>query len=79
MNGDFTLQNYTLWPLFIEITRIASSFSHHKFFHVYKKQNQDADKLSKDGVEMDQGSWKIFEKLWILPMNIFTRLGTKSE
>jgi hypothetical protein len=53
MNGDFTLQNYTLWPLFTEITRIASSFSHHKFFHVYKKQNQDADKLSKAGVEMD--------------------------
>jgi hypothetical protein len=75
MTKENSLQNYTLWPLFNEIKSLASNFSHLDYSHVYRQQNQDVDKLSKDGVEMVRGSWKIFERAKTMPTNIFMSSG----
>jgi hypothetical protein len=62
MNGVFSMQNYTLMPLFQDIKRSTNYFSHLSFNHVYRDQNQEANQLSKVGVALDRGSWKIIEK-----------------
>ena len=72
MTKENSLQNYTLWPLFNEIKSLASNFSHLDYSHVFRQQNQDADKLSKAGVEMARGSGT-------MPVNIFMRLGSKLD
>jgi hypothetical protein len=48
-----------LWPLYTEIIRLTSSFSHIDYSHVYRQQNQEADVLSKSGVEMAKRTQKI--------------------
>lgn len=61
MKGDFSLQNFTLQPLFQDIMSGESAFSHITFEHIYR--NREADQLSKVGVALERGSWKITESI----------------
>jgi hypothetical protein len=62
MKGDFNIQNFTLLPLFQEIQNSLSGFSYISFDHVYRNRNEEVDRLSKAGLEMDKGVKKIAEK-----------------
>jgi ribonuclease HI len=55
MKGEFNLHNFTLQPLFHDILLLKSTFSHISFMHVYMDMNYEADKLSKDGVALENG------------------------
>jgi hypothetical protein len=61
MNEMSSLQNYTLQPLFQDIKTHTTLFVHLSFNHVYKNRNE-GDKLSKVGLDMNRGSWKVLEK-----------------
>jgi ribonuclease HI len=59
MKGEFNLCNFTLQPLFHDILLLKSTFSHISFTHVYRDRNNEANMLSKDGVALENGIWKI--------------------
>jgi hypothetical protein len=52
-----------LQPLFDDIKNLQSSFSHITISHVYREKNMEADRLSKDGLELQEGTWEIRESL----------------
>jgi hypothetical protein len=62
MNGMSSLQNYMLPPLFRNLKRSTTLFCHLSFNHVYRNMNEEANMLSKVGLVMDKGSWKVTEK-----------------
>jgi ribonuclease HI len=62
VNGTQTLHKYTLQPLMDDVKRLLTFFSHISFTHVYRNWNKEADQLSKDGLVLDQGIWKVWEK-----------------
>ena len=49
-----------LLTLYEEVLRLWTSFDHITCHHVYKEWNAIADRLSKDGIGMDFGTWKFF-------------------
>ena len=60
-NGTQQCRNYIMLPLLNEISCIKCFFSEITFFHIYREQNQDADRLSKEGTEQDMGTWTVIE------------------
>jgi hypothetical protein len=62
MNGTQILHSYTLRPIFKEAKQNTTTFSHISLTHVYRNKNSKADQLSKDRLELDKGTWKIWEK-----------------
>jgi hypothetical protein len=62
MTGVYSMQNYSLQPLFQNIKSYCEHFSHITFDHVFRERNQEANSLSKAGLELDHGSWKIKEE-----------------
>jgi ribonuclease HI len=62
MKGTHILHSYTLVPLLEEIKRLSARFTHITFSHVYKNHNQQADQLSKVGLDLDKGCWKVKEE-----------------
>jgi hypothetical protein len=62
MKGTHFLRSYTLVPLLEEIKICSVEFTHISFSHIYKNHNKKADQLSKYGLELDKGSWKIREE-----------------
>ena len=53
--------NSTLDTLYEEINRTLSIFESISFKHVYRERNTDANKLSKAGLNLQWGYWKIME------------------
>jgi ribonuclease HI len=53
--------NIILCPLLEEVFRILASFDNYSFHHVYREHNQEADSLSKEGLQMVVGTWMIRE------------------
>lgn len=62
VNGNSRCQNYMLRPLLEEILSLIQSFNHFSIAHIYKDRNEDADRLSKDGLLQAVGIWKVTEK-----------------
>jgi hypothetical protein len=60
MKGDFSLRNLTLQPLSLDVKNKKSSFTHLSFAHVYRDKNKE-NKLSKEGLELQVGTWEIPE------------------
>ena len=61
INKTQRCKNYSLGTLYEEVNRNLSNFESISFKHVYREQNMDADKLSKAGLNLQWGSWKIME------------------
>eukprot|EP00253_Pinus_taeda_P034856 PITA_34856 len=63
VNGNSRCQNYMLRPLLEEILSLKQSFNHFSIAHIYRDRNEDADRLSKDGLLQAVGIWKVTEKV----------------
>lgn len=61
MNVSFQLQDFTLIPLGEQLKVIASTFDFLSYTHIFRELNQDADKLSKEGLQIEVGCWVIEE------------------
>jgi hypothetical protein len=61
INGDFTLINFIVQPLFLDIKNMQSSFTDLSFVDVYKNKNTEAYMFSKEGLELQKGTWEILE------------------
>jgi hypothetical protein len=57
MKGDFVLQNYLLQPLFQDIKNLQSAFCHNSFAHVCREKNSEIDKLFKEVLELQEGTF----------------------
>ena len=58
------IQNFrtiTLSPIFEEVCRLMANFDTIICRHVYMERNSEADKLSKKGVLMELGTYKILD------------------
>ena len=54
-------RNLSLSALFEEANRLLSNFDSITFKHVYRERNEEADRLSKAGLNLAMGTWKILE------------------
>lgn len=61
VTGQQTCSNQFLKQILGEIQRLKSSFNSFSICHIYREKNELADKLSKDGLQLDLGSWQIEE------------------
>ena len=61
LNKIHKCRTATLDALYEETTRSLSFFETISFTHVYRERNVDADKLSKKGLTLQWGEWKILE------------------
>lgn len=62
MKGTHFLRSYTLVPLLEEIKICSAEFMHISFTHVYRNHNKTTDQLSKFGLDLEKGCWKIREE-----------------
>jgi hypothetical protein len=56
MKEDFTLRNFTLQPLFLDIKNMQSAFTYLSFTHLYRNKNTEAGSLSKEGLELQEST-----------------------
>eukprot|EP00253_Pinus_taeda_P016263 PITA_16263 len=61
-NRNSRCQNYMLRPLLEEILSLIQFFNSFSIAHIYRDRNEDADRLSKDGLQQAMGIWKVTEK-----------------
>lgn len=61
INGTQRCFNSNLENLLEEVLLLKSSFEAFSCHHIYRSQNQEADKESKDGLLIDAGNWRISE------------------
>ena len=61
LNKTLKCRIATLDALYEETTRSLSFFESISFKHVYRERNADGDKLSKAGLTLQWGEWKIVE------------------
>jgi len=52
MNGDYKVKSENVQPLFAEVQRIADQFKGFSIRHVKREQNQMADKLANDAMNL---------------------------
>jgi ribonuclease HI len=50
INGRYKVKNNNIYPLFVLAKKIISQFKNFTITHVYRENNQEADKLSKKAV-----------------------------
>jgi ribonuclease HI len=62
MKGTHILTSYRLLPLLEEIKICSAYFTDISFTHVYRNHNQKVDHLSKVGLDLDKGNWKVKEE-----------------
>ena len=65
INGLNTTQrcrNTSLDAIVEEFSRLLADFDFLSLKHVYKERNMEADRLSKEGISLAWGTWKITEK-----------------
>jgi len=60
-NGTQRCVNLKLENLLEEVLMLKSSFETFSCHHIYRSQNQEADKESKEGLLLGAGKWKITE------------------
>ena len=61
INKTQRCRNSSLDTLYEEVNKTLSNFESILFKHVYREWNMEADKLSKVGMNLQWGSWKIIE------------------
>ena len=61
MNKIQKCRTASLDALFEETTHSLSFFESISFTHVYREQNKEVDRLSKKGLTLQWGEWKILE------------------
>ena len=54
--------NITLVALYEEVQRLTSTFNVITCRHVYRERNNDACRISKEGIIREAGSWKFLEQ-----------------
>jgi ribonuclease HI len=59
MDGKVKLGNFLLQPLFKDVKHLQSTFSRITFAHVYKENKMEVDRISKDGLNLQEGIWEI--------------------
>ena len=62
-NGTQQCRNFILLPLLKEIRRLKCFFSEISIVHIYRERNQEADRFSKEGAQLDMGTWTVTEML----------------
>ena len=62
MNKIQRRRNTSLVALFEEVNRLLANFESLSLKHVYRERNMEADRLSKAGINLEWGTWKITEK-----------------
>eukprot|EP00253_Pinus_taeda_P004311 PITA_04311 len=60
--GKSTYKNYMLKTLLEDLQDLQISFNSFSLCHIYREGNESADKLSKEGLQQNLGSWKIVEE-----------------
>jgi hypothetical protein len=55
------VEKFLLRPIYEELKRLKDLFTTLSFSHVYREQNTQADKLSKEGLLLEPGKWIIEE------------------
>ena len=60
-NGTHQCRHFLLLPLLQEIRRLKSFFTQISVVHIYRERNQQADILSKEGLQLALGSWAVVE------------------
>jgi hypothetical protein len=63
INGTQRYTNIRLANIVEDIKFLQTAFDSLTFRHVYKKRNEEADRRSKEGANLDLGIWKISEFL----------------
>ena len=63
MNKVQQCRNLALTSLYEEVNKLWTNFDYISCCHVYREVNSDADRLSKEGVKMEHGTWKFFENM----------------
>lgn len=61
MNKKEKLQTFTLQPLMDKEQRVVSQFSLIYYDHIYTHQNEEAKRLSKNGLDVGLGTCKVVE------------------
>eukprot|EP00253_Pinus_taeda_P036521 PITA_36521 len=61
VNGKSSCKNQILKPMLEELQVLKSSFNSFSICHIYRDNNDDADKLSKEGLQQALGGWNIVE------------------
>eukprot|EP00253_Pinus_taeda_P024814 PITA_24814 len=61
VNGKSSCKNQILKPMLEELQVLKSSFNSFSICHIYRDNNDDADKLPKEGLQQALGGWKIVE------------------
>ena len=55
-------RNLALSSRFEEVNRLWKNFDHISCRHVYRERKTTADRLYKEGLKMEHGTWNFFEK-----------------
>lgn len=63
VNGKYRCQNYMLRPLLEEIQNLKFHFNVFSIDHIYRDRNEEADRLSKEGLQLAVDSWRITEQM----------------
>ena len=58
INKTQRCRNTSLDALFEEVSRLITNFQSLSLKHVYREWNMDGNKLSKEGIYMEWGTWK---------------------
>jgi ribonuclease HI len=61
MSEEVELRKILLQPFFRDTKHLQSTFIHITFDHIYRENNKEADRLSKDGLYLHEGIWEIKE------------------
>lgn len=59
LNFEYKIKNKDLATLFVKVCNLAQSFKKCKFFHVYREQNKEADRLVNEALDEQKGKFNI--------------------
>lgn len=71
-----SLHDYHLHHTFQHILRLKSYFSHIYFDHVFNNQNKTTYALSKEGLSMEKGAWKMIKSKMNPNLKIYMNAGS---
>ena len=60
--GKHRCQHYMLMSLLEEIQLLKQQFNVFTIDHIYREFNEEADRLSKEGLQQAVGSWRVTEQ-----------------
>ena len=61
INGTQQCKNIRLSSILLSVKEVLTTFVSFSCHHVYKENNQEADRASKEGLPLIMGQWKIME------------------